>query len=171
MKAHLLQMPSNADSSKWVKKECLQCGISVYVRICYEQRGQGRFCSVSCGATYNNRINNSAKKPDVRAKIRAHHADVSGRNNPMFGVRGPDAPGYIDGRNAIPGDIWRKIALLNKPSVCEECGEIVIGRRLHVHHKDKSRKNNELDNLQIVCVRCHNTVLHERQRDDLGRYI
>ncbi len=96
----------------------------------------------------------------------------------MFGVRGPAAPGYIDGRNAFPRrgsgsavSVWRRLALMNKPSICEECGEVVSGKRLHVHHKDKNRRNNDLRNLQIVCVKCHNNVMHKRQRDALGRLM
>ena len=171
MKTHLLYLPPGADPNKWIKKECFHCGVFFYVRTCYEKRGQGKFCSISCGTSYRNKINNPAKNPTAKLKISLNHADVSGENNPMFGIRGPCAPSYIDGRNSISGDIWRKIALLNKTCACEECGEIASGRRLHIHHKDKNRKNNDLDNLQVVCVRCHNLILHKRQKDNLGRFI
>ncbi len=170
MKVHLLQVPPTADPSNWVKKECVYCGISIYVRISYVKRGQGRFCSISCGTTYRNKTDNPAKNPEVRAKISANHADFSGSKNPMFGVRGPAAPGYIDGRNAFPMAVWHRLKM-TKPSVCEECGEVVSGKRLYAHHKDKNRKNNVLNNLQIVCVKCHNNVMHKRQRDTLGRFM
>ncbi|WP_372447098.1 HNH endonuclease signature motif containing protein [Paenibacillus cisolokensis] len=89
----------------------------------------------------------------------------------MFGRLGPLAPGYVDGRNSIAGDIWRKIALVHKPPICEVCGDIPEdSRRLHVHHKDKDRSNNDLSNLQVVCVSCHNNILHKRERDRFGRY-
>jgi 5-methylcytosine-specific restriction endonuclease McrA len=89
----------------------------------------------------------------------------------MYGRKGKLSPSYIDGRKEIPGDIWRKIALLNKPSICEICGTEIKNRRLHVHHKDKDRSNNNLDNLQVVCVCCHNNILHPRKRDQYGRFI
>ncbi|WP_083910437.1 HNH endonuclease [Effusibacillus pohliae] len=88
----------------------------------------------------------------------------------MYGRRGKDAPGWIDGRNRIKGDVWRKIALTHKPPVCEECGRKTKGRKLHVHHKDKNRKNNDLSNLQVVCSYCHNNKIHKRERDHLGRF-
>jgi len=88
----------------------------------------------------------------------------------MYGRKGPLAPSWIDGRNSIKGDIWRKIALIHKPPVCEICGEVVHGRRLHIHHKDKNRKNNDLENLRVVCVSCHNNVIHKRKRDQFGRF-
>lgn len=48
-----------------------------------------------------------------------------------------------------------KIRLLeNRGIVCERCGynkkEI-----LHVHHKDRNRNNNDLENLELICPNCH----------------
>ncbi|WP_213997081.1 HNH endonuclease signature motif containing protein [Tepidanaerobacter syntrophicus] len=154
----------------WEEKVCLECGKQFLVRKCYVKRGQGKFCSISCATTYRNRHNNPSKRPEVKVKISKNHADVSGPNNPMYGKTGEDAPGWIDGRNAINGDIWRKIALINKPPICEICGAEIKGRRLNVHHKDKDRSNNNIANLQIVCVECHNNILHPRKRNALGRF-
>lgn len=39
------------------------------------------------------------------------------------------------------------------PQYCV-CGEENI-QRLHVHHKDKNRKNNKIDNLEVLCRPCH----------------
>lgn len=153
------------------KRVCLQCKKEFAVRKCYTKRGRGKFCSKSCSTIYRNTHNNPAKKPGVRKKISENHADVSGKNNPMYGKRGHLAPSYIDGRNSIKGDIWRKIALTNKDPICEICGTAAEGRSLHIHHKDKNRNNNNLDNLQVVCVLCHNNILHPRERDSFGRFI
>ncbi len=48
-----------------------------------------------------------------------------------------------------------KIRLLKiRGVICERCGydrhEI-----LQVHHKDKNRSNNDLDNLELICPNCH----------------
>lgn len=37
---------------------------------------------------------------------------------------------------------------------CERCGYATV-EILHVHHKDRDRKNNTLDNLEIICPNCH----------------
>ncbi|HBL39700.1 TPA: hypothetical protein DDZ10_03465 [Candidatus Uhrbacteria bacterium] len=37
---------------------------------------------------------------------------------------------------------------------CERC-EYGNYKILHVHHKDRDRKNNELDNLELICPNCH----------------
>lgn len=140
--------------------------------MCYVKKGKGKFCSLSCATTYRNLHDNPAKRSEVREKISKNHADVSGKNNPMYGRRGKLAPSYIDGRSYFTGDKWRKIALANKKEYkCEICGCEISGRDLHVHHKDKNRNNNKLDNLMLVCVDCHNKILHPRNRDSLGRFI
>lgn len=160
----------------WTERTCINCGKNFVVRTCYTKRGQGKFCSTSCGTTYRNKTDNPSWKPETREKISKNHADVSGENNPMYGKRGADAPGYIDGRrldedgNKISGDIWRVIALHYKKPVCESCGEDVSGIRFHVHHRDENRKNNNLENLMISCVRCHNFILHQRKRNSLGQF-
>lgn len=158
-------------SKYWEEKQCLQCGSFFMVRKCYTKRGNGKFCSVSCATSHRNLIDNPAKHPEVKKKISANHADVSGNKNPMYGRRGSNAPGYIDGRNSFVGDPWRRVAFANKPHVCELCGAKPKRRSLHVHHVDRNRLNNNLENLMIVCVSCHNNVLHaDRLRNSLGQY-
>ena len=41
---------------------------------------------------------------------------------------------------------------------CSVCGE--IENQIDVHHKDKNRKNNKIENLQVLCASCH-TKLHK----------
>lgn len=49
----------------------------------------------------------------------------------------------------------RTIAFENLPHVCNHCGKIVSLTTSHVHHKDRNPRNNTLENLEILCVRCH----------------
>lgn len=44
---------------------------------------------------------------------------------------------------------------------CVACGEENI-KRLHIHHIDKNRKNNNLDNFAVLCRPCH-LLLHGRK--------
>jgi len=166
-------MSKEKDPSKWEIRTCKMCLSEFEVRTCYTKRGQGIFCSASCATKYRNITDNPSWRPEVRVKISMNHADVSGKNGPMYGRRGEDAPGWIDGRNSYSGDIWRRIAFANiKDKHCEICGcEIEESRKLHIHHIDKNRENNNLDNLMIVCVKCHNTVLHPRERNKLGQFV
>jgi hypothetical protein len=45
------------------------------------------------------------------------------------------------------------------PKWCEICGKKSLW--LVVHHKDENRENNELENLQRLCRRCH-ALVHNR---------
>ena len=38
---------------------------------------------------------------------------------------------------------------------CERCGFDSIPAILGVHHKDRNRKNNKLENLEVLCPNCH----------------
>ncbi len=48
---------------------------------------------------------------------------------------------------------------------CNKCGS---KEKLHVHHKDRNRKNNEKKNLTKLCHKCH-YELHKRAGDGGGR--
>jgi len=48
-----------------------------------------------------------------------------------------------------------KIRLLKlRGNVCERCGYNKL-EILQVHHKDKNRDNNALENLELICPNCH----------------
>ena len=48
---------------------------------------------------------------------------------------------------------YRKIFILNnKDFKCEECGRT---DKIHIHHIDKNRKNNDISNLKALCCTCH----------------
>lgn len=147
---------------------CEQCGKEFITHSCYLKRGGGRFCSPSCSTTYRNLKNNPSWNPEVRKKISENHADVSGENNPMYGKRGKDAPSYIDGRSRCNPTLYKGILIANGiEPVCKLCGAI---KNIHVHHIDGNRKNNDINNLVWLCTKCHYTVAHKYERDDLGRY-
>ena len=151
-----------------VKRICKQCGKEFEQHECYIRRGQGIFCSISCGTTYRNLTNNPSKKLEVRMKISQNHADVSGVKNPMYGRSGKNATSYIDGRSKFIGEKYRKILLATgKDPVCKICGS---RDKLHVHHIDGNHKNNEINNLVWLCVRCHNNKAHSYKRNEKGQF-
>ena len=48
-----------------------------------------------------------------------------------------------------------KIRLLKRRgAVCEQCGYDKV-EILQVHHKDRNTRNNELENLELICPNCH----------------
>lgn len=58
-------------------------------------------------------------------------------------------------RDKVMGERALKIRLINqRGALCERCGYNKI-EILHLHHKDRNRRNNELGNLELICPNCH----------------
>jgi len=64
-------------------------------------------------------------------------------------------------KGGISQDYYRRIAFENLPNICEVCGSL---NQLRVHHKNQDRKDNDLNNLIIVCKSCHNKI-HEKWKN------
>ena len=133
---------------------CLICGKPVYRRpaelrlskgrafcslICYGIAGRKEKPCISCGTMVRSGLN---KKTCSRACANRHRA----------GIR------YKLGRpklDKVQNQRSIKIRLLLlRGEECERCG---YNKReiLHVHHKDRDRKNNDFSNLELVCPNCH----------------
>ena len=152
-----------------VIRKCRECGKEFKTHQSQINRGGGKFCSISCATTYRNKHDNPAKKPEVKLKISKNHADVSGANNPMYGVKGKDAPNFIDGRSKFRGRISRKIGLANLKHECAICGNKDIND-LHVHHLNGNHSDNDISNLIMLCIKCHMSYAHHYIRDEEGKY-
>ncbi|WP_056683909.1 HNH endonuclease [Cytobacillus solani] len=124
-----------------VERNCLQCGTTFFTFPSYIRRGKGKFCSISCGTTYRNLTDNPAWRDEVKKKISENHAPVPW----LFDYRFNNYKG-IDVKH------YRKKALRYYGDSCNRCG---INENLQVHHKDRNRSNNELDNLEVLCYDCH----------------
>lgn len=69
----------------------------------------------------------------------------SGSNNPNF-------TGSLT--NRISGRRYRDIAYKVYGKICSKCG-YDNALALEVHHKDRNRENNSIDNLEVLCCNCH----------------
>jgi hypothetical protein len=76
---------------------------------------------------------------------------------------GSNNPNFIDG-NRNSG--YRKIAFDYYPNICNRCLFDKNPNILIVHHKDRNRLNNVLDNLEILCPNCHSEE-HFNSKDGL----
>lgn len=63
--------------------------------------------------------------------------------------------------------LFRKRAFSHYPHECNRCKRV---NNLTVHHQDRNRLNNNLDNLEILCKRCHQ-ALHCKRDLITGKYI
>ena len=147
---------------------CEQCGKEFRTHNSEIRRGGGRFCSRGCSTRHRNLTDNVSWREEVRAKISQNHADFSGERNPMYGKKGKDAPGYIDGRSKFKGPTHRKmVQAAGVPMKCVLCGST---EKVEVHHKDGNHFNNEKENLVVLCHSCHRNIAHTYHRDEKGRF-
>lgn len=79
--------------------------------------------------------------------------------------KGKESPFYKNGIGEYRDIKYNYMKENNIPEICEICGSTEF---LVVHHIDHDRKNNNIENLQLVCRSCH-IKLHCK-RDKLGRF-
>lgn len=164
-----------------IRKPCLYCG-SMFTAIEKEiRRGNGKFCSISCSSKhaaqqrmpkpnvscaycgkmfYKNRSKRLLSKSGLFFCCRAHKSaaqKIGGITEIM-----PTHYGTGDGRHS-----YRKTAFAAYPHQCNRCEYHEHTAVLIVHHKDRNRSNNSIDNLEILCPTCHE-VEHLLNRD--GRF-
>lgn len=117
-----------------------------------------------------------------RKNIKENHADVSGKNNPMYGIRrfGSDAPGWKGGltelissiRNLDKYRVWRQEVFAKDSFTCQSCGDSKGGNLqadhisplsylVKVHNiKNSEDANNrkelwDINNGRVLCIACH----------------
>jgi hypothetical protein len=110
---------------------CEQCGKLTYLHLARIERIETRkvkhtFCSQSCVAIFHGHLRTGEKGGNWKGGISIY----------------PRA--FIS---------IRKVALERDLSQCQ--GDGPHKGRLEVHHKDKNRYNNNLDNLITLCSKCH----------------
>lgn len=99
------------------------------------------------------------------------------RQPPTFAPQRPKAPKHRpreadrQARRALhTGSAeWRRIreaVLLRDQYRCQACGRLVVGRQAHVDHIDGDDGNNDLGNLQTLCLQGHSrkTFAEERRK-------
>lgn len=62
---------------------------------------------------------------------------------------GDNHPRYNKGKT-----LYRKEAIEHYGALCSRCGFDNL-LALDVHHKDRNRENNSLENLEVICCNCH----------------
>ena len=75
-------------------------------------------------------------------------------------IGGIIAPDYGDGARIN----YRNLALTNKEAKCERCGWDKHIAGIIVHHKNRNRQDNSIENLEVICACCHG-IEHWSKRD------
>jgi|SRR3989304_1487317 len=118
---------------------CETCGNSFTRTVAYiEKVGIPRTCSRTC---HNRRVASENK--------------VTGR------LKGANNGRWVGG---VSITYYRKLFEEQLTKKCQCCGST---RYLCVHHKDRERSNNDLDNLEVLCKSCHQKE-HDVIRNIIG---
>lgn len=124
-------------------KNCLICNDT------FEAKTSQKYC-LTCRET---------KYKELK-RARDYEGDIRrGRiKNPYVGSggaqkTGEEHPTYVNGIG-----IYRRIALEHYGYVCEVCKldlTTIASDRISVHHKNRDRTNNTIENLAVMCKSCH----------------
>lgn len=154
----------------FVTKSCLNCEKLFDALVREVNRGNGKYCSLVCAMKHI-----GANRPRPEANVICAHCNKSFYKNISKQTRSKsglffcsreckDVAQCIGGiRSIMPPHFgqtvknYRTIAFRveNKPKICERCGFDKHEAAIIVHHKDRNRKNNHIDNLEVLCANCH----------------
>jgi len=157
------------------ERSCETCGdtfIPHYKNI--NKPKKGRFCSISCSSKRQrywtkipNVICSYCDKPFYKCKSKQltsrsghyfccrQHRDLALRVGTAKTIEAIQPLRYR-GQECVAYD-YRIVALRHYKPICHRCDFKQKPEILIVHHKDRDRSNNLLDNLEILCPNCHAT--------------
>ena len=111
----------------------------------------------------------SHKGKKVSEKQKEQHSErMKGKNNPMYGKSGELSPNWQGG---ISFEIYTKefsqikkfiLERDNYTCQCPDCEHKSI--KLHVHHIDYNKQNNNSENLTILCHSCYSKTVGKKDR-------
>lgn len=161
-----------------VKKNCLTCNKKFVTEQKEVNRGNGKFCSRSCSSKSSRKKTMKVKvvvcsycKIDFEKPISKLGNSKSGlffccRKHKDLGQRFENGLTEIHPPHYKGIGNYREIAFKAYGKLCSVCGYNKISNVLEVHHIDRNRSNNSVDNLSVLCPNCHqeNHFLNEDGR-------
>ena len=132
--------------------KCLICNKPIYRRPGEIARGGGVFCSMVCyGISQRDEVPCVICGKPILAGANKKTCSRGCSNKNRTGIK------YHLGRpkDKVVSQRGLKLRLLvQRGTVCERCG-YSKAEILQVHHKDRDRQHNELENLELICPNCH----------------
>jgi len=142
--------PSLKDPQEGVetrRRVCIKCGDDIPAT----KYSSSKYCSVKCRNAYLTYLY-KIRKGLIKKPGTGSGGNQWGENNHQY-------------KNGI--GLYKKLPFTTKEKICERCGSNL---NILVHHKDENRSNNTLDNLEVLCKKCHQN--HHCTRDaKTGKYI
>jgi hypothetical protein len=132
---------------------CTKCGKPVYRRPVELSRSGGKaFCSQSCYGLFQRKERPCVvcEKP-ILASAHKKTCSRSCSNKNRAGIQYTGRPF----KDKVVYQRGLKLRLLKERGrFCERCAYSKV-EILQVHHKDRDRENNSLENLALICPNCH----------------
>jgi len=132
---------------------CQVCGKKIYRRPIEIKKHNGRaFCSLKCyGKSCRKEIPCIVCGKLILAGLNKKTCNRSCANKHREGIKYK----LNSHRDKVKTQKLLKVRLLKiRGKKCERCG-LGIYEILQIHHKDRNRNNNDLDNLELICPNCH----------------
>ncbi len=143
---------------------CVVCSTEFQTTSQNIKRGYGKYCSSTCRNSVNQSVYTcsfcSTEFTSIKSranKSKTNHQFCS--NNCKFKAASSLSNPYKTGPKAkeIGLSTYRNRALIMLKNECVRCGYHEHVELLDVDHIDSNRQNNDITNLQILCVMCHAT--------------
>lgn len=152
---------------------CEICSNLFYAKPHKIQRGKSRYCSMACYSKSRQKLRVTLNCAQCKNEFQRKPSAMFNSKSGMFfcsrlckdaaqrigGIEAIMPPHYGTGNGQ---NDYRARALAHYGSSCTKCGFSNI-YAIEVHHKDKDRTNNRLDNLEVICANCHCIAHFEKQ--------
>lgn len=145
-------------------------------------RGWGKFCSKSCSISYNNKLKavekiNNTECSWCKKSFHRRPSKPKSKSGLYFCCRNhKDKAQRLDGLEDFTLDhygkgngswSYRERALEHYGSICNRCQYNKNEAILEVHHTNRNRSENLLNNLEVLCKNCH----YEEHLEDKAKRI
>lgn len=150
------------------KTTCIICNKLFYAKPSHIKKGWGKYCCIECrtkGQFTGKNIKCFICNKEVYKQLKEIRKSKSGkhfcgkscqtiwRNKYLFS--GKNHTNWINGESSYR-EVLKRAGITRICSLCHTTDF----RILVVHHKDKNRKNNSIENLMWLCHNCHYLVHH-----------
>ena len=111
-------------------------------------------CSCGCDKKFSSYSKKIKVRPNSPTRI------------PLHGNTGQYNVNWNGGTSEYPNHSLmkkiRKVKLIQTNGKCEDCGK--KKKKLHVHHLDGTKTNHAINNLRVVCYKCHFDNYHKGRK-------
>lgn len=158
--------------SKTIEKRCLCCDVVFTASLKEHNRGNAKYCSLKCSARTNAKMRSDSIQDNLvcctcgtsfsRSPSKMKNSktgyffcsrvckDLAQRVGTALSIPDIQPVGYGNGATE-----YRERALREYGCKCQDCGYDRYPALIQVHHIDRDRTNGSLENLRVLCIRCH----------------